>query len=280
MDNPNPQPLNAAHASYLLGFSPSAERLQPTEMALLSQVGIEHCDIGSLTAWYKLIERSDFEGPIAEKNLADIQWLTPRVLAHEAIVSQISQRIPLYPSRFGALFSSLDRIREIASLNALGLQSFFQRIRGKSEWGIKFFGDSARMAVIVAERDGILQAGKATNGVNYLKLRQMQRAHTISAAGVFQSQVALAKEALTQRYQDLVSRPILNTTKTSTNEQLLGNLAILVRGGESDDLIAWASDWNEVQFTALGMRAQVTGPWPAYSFCPKLIDLSERTEAA
>ncbi|MDX1928837.1 MAG: GvpL/GvpF family gas vesicle protein [Pirellulaceae bacterium] len=280
MDSRQTRSNDDTYACYLLGFSPSDERLKQSELLLLSQFGIEHCTFGSITAWFKRIERCEFEGPVAEKNLADIEWLTPRVLAHESVVSSISQQIPFYPSRFGALFSSLDPLREIALSNTTLLHAFFVRIRRKSEWGIKFFGDSARMAELTAQREGILHDGKVTSGANYLKLRQMQRAQSVAATSVFQSLINLATEHLQLRYSELARRPIHNTAKTASTEQLQGNFAILVRNDESEHLIAWANEWNAEQFERSGMRTQISGPWPAYSFCPKLIDLAEVEKAA
>jgi hypothetical protein len=280
MDSRQSGAPNDGYACYLLGFSPSDVRLNPSELLLLSQFGIEYCTCGSITTWFKLIERCEFEGPIAERNLADIEWLTPRVLAHESVVSSISQQMPFYPSRFGALFSSLAPLREIAALNTTLLHTFFERIRGKSEWGIKFFGDSARMAELNAQREGILNDGKVTSGVNYLKLRQMQRAQAVAATSVFQALVTLATDSLQMRYRELAQRPIHNTAKTASTEQIQGNFAILVRNDESEYLIAWANEWNAEQFDRSGMRAQISGPWPAYSFCPKLTDLAEGEKAA
>ncbi len=90
MDEHSFLPPKASHACYLLGFSPASEPIKRDEQFLLNQLGVEQLTVGEISVWFTQIERAEFEGPVAEKNLADLQWLTPRVLAHESINSNLS----------------------------------------------------------------------------------------------------------------------------------------------------------------------------------------------
>ncbi len=279
MDSNASETASASPAFYLLGFSLNGDSLESGDLALLDHLGVQHTTSLAVTAWYKVIERSEFEGPIAEKNLADIQWLTPRVLAHETIVSNLSQRIPFYPSRFGALFSSIEKITHHTCLNASILKEFLSAVRGKEEWGIKFYSDNARAAQIAASHEGIVEDGKPTSGVNYLKLRQLQRSLSLTSSETIQAKVTTAIGYLQSQYADVVSRPIFNA-KESSAEKLLANIALLVCRDASTAFLDWTRRWNAEQYLASSIRLQVTGPWPAYSFCPTLASLTEQSEAA
>jgi Gas vesicle synthesis protein GvpL/GvpF len=262
-------------ALYLLGFSPNSETTSQPKMdyattAMLKHLGVEYVKVAGVVAWYKKIDRCDFEGEQGEKNLSDIQWLTPRVIAHERVVSGLSQQFPFYPSRFGTLFSSKTSLTAFSASTQKTLLAYFSTIGGKLEWGLKFYGDPFRAAEILAQRDGILHQGKPQGGANYLKLRQLQREQNTSKQSVLVQSYERALRSLQSQYQDVVSRPIIAAKAESKREEVVGNLAILVSLNESQKLIQWANDWNHTQISESATRVEITGPWPAYSFCPSL----------
>ena len=262
-------------ALYLLGFSQHSETMVEPKLdygttAMLKHLGVEHVAVAGLHAWYKLIDRSDFEGDQGERNLSDIQWLTPRVIAHERVVSALSHQLPFYPSRFGSLFSSKASLITFALNTRDTLKDYFQRIGKKLEWGLKFYGDTIRAAEILAQRDGILHQGKPQGGANYLKLRQLQRERNASKQSVLSESYEKAIASLQSNYIDIVVRPIVAAKSESKREEIVGNIALLVSQDESPDLIQWASDWNQTETLESALRIEVTGPWPAYSFCPSL----------
>lgn len=277
---------NDNQALYLLGFSPqltqlrtidasrtksaSIESLDVQTALLLKQLGVESLEAGTVWAWFKRIERCDFEGPVGEKNLADIHWLTPRVIAHETVVAHLSQQSAFYPARFGTLFSTSERLSTYADQASGRLVEFFDRVRGKCEWGMKLYGDTAQAAEIIAQRDGILKEGKPAGGANYLKLRQLQREQshfrTVFMAEAFET----ALRSLQSQFQEIVARPLVVQGKDSTREVLLGNLALLANAPDSEHLASWVKDWNSERTLETGVRVELTGPWPAYSFCPSL----------
>ena len=285
----NPVDSIDTKALYLLGFSPSLSRESDTEshprsdrldakldsqtITLLNLLGIKQIETPAVWAWYKEIERTEFEGPEAEKNLANLQWLTPRVLAHETVVDKLSFRWAFYPARFGTLFSSHCKLKKFATSQTETLIHFFAQIRGKSEWGIKFLGDLARAAEIMAARNGLLQDSKPTSGANYLKLRQLQRVSTNATRALLDESYQIAYQSLKQRFSNIVSRSLRSVEGASTQEVLLGSLAILSNESTSNELSDWVIQWNTRQTFDTALRAELTGPWPAYSFCPSLSSL-------
>ena len=287
---PSPTNPQSQQALYLLGFSPSGtvrnhSDVSPTTSldyataAMLRHLGIERLDLANLSAWYKMIDRCDFEGDQGEKNLADIQWLTPRVIAHERVVAAISQQLPFYPSRFGTLFSSQSSLHSFATSVQAPLEGFFHRVAGKLEWGIKFYGDAMLAAEILAKRDGIVQNGKPAGGANYLRLRQMQRERNASTQLLLTQSLEQARTQLQSRYQDIVSRPLIASSVEAKREELIGNLAVLLSDHDSQTIVRWGQDWNECQLSRTGLRVEITGPWPAYSFCPSLSPIPNKEAA-
>ena len=280
-------------ALYLLGFSPKLHRHNPHHapclngmnialedplaelvdwdiVDLLEHFGIERLEVGPVWAWFKRIERADFEGPAGEKNLADIHWLTPRVIAHEKVVDQLSLQSSFYPARFGTLFSCESRLQAFVSQFSDQLLVFFQRIQGKKEWGIKFFGNHAQAAKIIAEREGIVRQGVPLGGAKYLKLKQLQRATSTVKSDFFITTMREAIQSLETQFSELIARPIPSTHQEATQGELLSNIAVLSSEPESNQLVGWVDDWNNTKSFTSGIHVELTGPWPAYSFCPSL----------
>lgn len=285
-------------ALYLLGFSPKlhlhhanretelqglcpsvedplAEAIDSNILALLEQFGIEKMEVGPVWAWYKRIERADFEGPAGEKNLADIHWLTPRVIAHEKVVDQLSLQSSFYPARFGTLFSNESRLIAFVERFSDRLLSFFQRVKGKKEWGLKFFGNHAQAAMVLAEREGIVQQGVPVGGAKYLKLKQLQRESSKAKSDFFTATLHEAIQSLGAQFSEMIARPVHATTQEAAQGELLKNIAILVSDDQSNEILLWAERWNKTKPSSSGIQVELTGPWPAYSFCPSLTYESE-----
>lgn len=280
-------------ALYLLGFSPELYSHNPYPapclagrsialeetreelvdwniVTLLEHFGVERLEVGPVWAWFKRIERADFEGPVGEKNLADIHWLTPRVIAHEKVVDQLSRQSSFYPARFGTLFSCESRLQAFVSQFSDQLLCFFQRIHGKKEWGIKFFGNHAQAAMIIAEREGIVRQGVAVGGAKYLKLKQLQRETSKLKSDFFITTLREAIQSLGTQFTEMITRPIPSKHQEVTRGELLSNIAVLLSEPESNRIVQWGEHWNRTKSLSSGIQVELTGPWPAYSFCPCL----------
>lgn len=289
-------------ALYLLGFSPklissseetvvapqtssstgvdtNAPRYNSHTLMLCELFEIEQLKVGPTIAWYKRIDRTDFEGDVGEKNLADINWLTPRVMAHEEAVSQLSSQSAFFPSRFGTLFSSESSLYSFTKSASPRLLEFFTRVEGKREWGLKFFGDTAQAAKLIAKRDGLIHDGSPMRGANYLKFKQLQRELSKSQSQFFDEAMGQAIAAIKASYPEHVVRPIRTVTKNECHDELVGNLAVLVSDLLTDSLAAWIKEWNDNSFPSTALRVELTGPWPAYSFCPSLSSPTELDSA-
>jgi hypothetical protein len=279
-----------SEALYLLGFSPkliyrepSKEPPQPLQdggydtevveyfdadtLALAELFGIERLEAGSVLAWFKRIDRSDFVGEAGERNLSDIDWLTPRVMAHEEAVGQLSLQSSFYPARFGSLFSSEPSLHSYAVTVAQGLNQFFNLIRGKQEWGLKLFGNYAKAAQIQAERSGLIQDGVPLKGASYLKFKQLQRDLSRADTGVFAQARNAAIDSIHEAFDNVKERSLTGAKKPEAHEELLSNIAVLERIENAGDVLAWVEKWNLNSLENSGIRIELSGPWPAYSFC-------------
>lgn len=235
---------------------------------LLEELGIECVQVGCIVAWFKRIDRSEFTGAVGESNLSNLDWLTPRVLAHETVVAKLSECFPFYPSRFGCLFSNLEKIVDFTRANHSTLHEFFQRVAGRCEWGIKFVADVDRSVACMAD-EALLSDGKTSAGVNYLRLKQLQRQLRPITMLKLEDQCVRFIAELQQIFQHIVVRS--TSPKASPDrESVISNVACLLTPNEATLLAHWHNSFATRTDNPLRIEPRLTGPWPAYCFCPPL----------
>ena len=270
-------PAIATNVSLEAGISDSEEfeYFDPNTLALAELFDIERLDAGLVSAWFKRLDRSEFLGEVGARNLADIHWLTPRVMAHEEAVGLLSSQSSFYPARFGTLFSSDAALQSYATSATPRLNEFFQLIKGKQEWGLKLYGNYALAAQMQAEKNGLLKEGTPLNGANYLKLKQLQRELSQSDTGVFLQSLNTAMESIQKVFAYIQQRTINAASKSDANEELLSSVAVLERIENASRVAFWVEQWNLESAKNGGLRMELSGPWPAYSFCPSLPAFSD-----
>ena len=284
----SPQSECEQTALYLLGFArvdsmPRNRILTSTEIVLsqlnlpptvshylplLCELGIECLQVGNIVAWYKRIERSDFTGDSGAANLSNLDWLTPRVLAHEAVVSKLHACFPFYPARFGCLFSSPAKLVAFTESTDAALHAFYRLIDGRQEWGVKLIGDVDQATTQMV--DAALDADQQSSaGVNYLRLKQLTRKLRPVALEALEQHAAAAINELQREFRLSVVRP-RSTATHPDRESLLGNVALLLTSSEANALASWSNDWQSRTGSGLSIDMRLAGPWPPYSFCPPL----------
>lgn len=273
--------MNSANAQayYLLGFAPLTNGLKTLPVPpILAQLRIENSTAAGIVAWYRAVDRQDFEGPEAARNLADLNWLTPRVLAHESVVSKLSEHFAIYPARFGCLFSSVELLMQYAVANRTTLQAFFASATARQEWGVKFTTNLDRAVQLAAERE-LAGPTPQLDGVSYLKLKQLQRG---LRSPVLQQLHTLCDEriaTLRETFEHVVVRPSRSLAQPD-RETMLANVAVWTKSEEVDKLLALCNHWNQTDAADQAIVTWSTGPWPPYSFCPSLGEMSIQTKAA
>ncbi len=269
---------NAQTAYYLLGFSAHSSSDKPVAVpTLLRQLQIEHFTLPGITAWYRAVSRHDFEGPLGQRNLADLNWLTPRVLAHESVVAKLNELGEFYPARFGCLFSRLEILTSFAEHNRDIVSNFFQQARGRQEWGLKFSIDLDSATQAAALRAEQSELGKLS-GAAYLKFKQAQRTMKGPVLRQLQDAVDQRITQLREKFSHIVLRPTRSLAQPD-RETLLANVALWLRLEEVNQLNATCEQWRS-DAVEPAIQIAVSGPWPAYSFCPSLCESPAQAKAA
>lgn len=253
---------------YLLGFSPVTD--QDNRISLVaSEYSLQAHDVGNIRCWLKWLPASLFEGPEAEANLQDINWLTPRVLMHEAAVSAIAEHSVIYPARFGTLFSTLERLDADLGRWQQTLHEYFNVVIGRREWGLKFWFNRTMLDKYLLGDLAESTEGKQS-GIDYLRYRKAIKALNLTRSEFIKSLKDELSCIATNLEIPLVDRGVSSLAEDHSDDQLAINLATLASEERHQRFYDQARQFVLKPEFAEYFRIESTGPWAAYSFCPSL----------
>lgn len=158
---------------------------------------------------------------------------------HDAVVRAVFQHEPVLPLRFGTVLDGIDAAVRLLSARHEEALAWLERVEGRREWGVRVRA-AARGPV---DLDGM-------SGTAYLA----QRRQRLNDADVARRGAETLHEALTRRAAETTCRELAGG--------VLLEAAYLVDTAAEHDFRAEI----ETLTAELGLIAEITGPWPPYSF--------------
>ncbi|XZE52655.1 GvpL/GvpF family gas vesicle protein [Planctomycetaceae bacterium SH139] len=267
MNHTSQLPTKIEQAIYVYGFSLAeldnggdADRFGDLPDVMVEQ-------LGKVRVWYSRVDRDDYTGAAGEKNLANIEWLTPRLIKHQQILEQIAAHGDVCPLSFGVLFSSFSALRAELNNSYDQLQSFFIRSAGHHEWGLALHcTPQLAREHLEQQRQHAQQARDRAAGANYLLARRANLLHKQR----WQDWLATMTNEVRTSIQDYASewvekRPV-NLEQAPDKQQRVASFSLLSNPKQANALASFVQAWNQRAQTTHGMQLELTGPWPAYSF--------------
>lgn len=253
-------------AVYLLGFAPvggGASDLPPHDGFRIQS--IVHADV---RCWYVEMDTAEFAGPAAAANLEDLDWLTPRVLAHQQAVEMLSELGPLLPARFATLFSSLPALCHHVDHWRDAIHDYFARVGDKREWGCKVYARAAHQPPELAESPDA--DGAPARGKNYLLLRREAQQDRQRRSDRWATWIDDLQAQLETQGAAVVRRPLVRLDQSDQTRHLIGNLAVLADAPDWPNLLNVVRTYEASIVQPEQIEVEVAGPFVPYSFCPSL----------
>lgn len=218
-----------------------------------------------LTAVVDVVERDAWAGPQAEANMQSLEWVGARAALHEEVVEAAMAQGPVYPARFGTLYSSAQRLAETVDQHHEAIGTFMAYIDGADEWALKVFIDRDQAA---SSRAAAASDEKPTSGTAYLKQKQREQ----QARDAVDTWLQTVSDTLYTRLHDGIVRDVevLDPNRAvlaSPDETIALNWALLVPEEKQAALREHMRQF-EARYTDAGLSFRLTGPWPAYTFRP------------
>lgn len=219
--------------------------------------------IGPLAAVVNRLPRSMFQGPDAEKNLADVKWLGPLVVEHDRIVHEALDRGPALPATFGAVFSTQDALTAYILTNAEAIVGFIAATRNTDELSLRVVCDRGVIgSALDHETTDAADTGRA-----YLEARRAVRHLEAEIDDRIDDHADLAADLIEPLSLGAIERRVVG--EREDKKHVARHWAFLVSRDDRAGFDKAVADFNR-KHAAQGIELEITGPWPPYSFCPEL----------
>ena len=190
----------------------------------------------------------------------DAAWLSWALARQHRALESLSECMPVYPLQFGLIVPSVEEMLGIAESESAALKAYFALISGASEWGIKAaLHDIADVPGATSEQMSGLAWLKAKQAAPELRRKRIETA-------MARVQQALDGMVAFGRAQTNVQRQAVVPAKQRVE---IVNSAILIDKNRSEAFLRYA-EASKAQLAQEGIELSVSGPWPPYSFRPRL----------
>ncbi|MDQ3747134.1 MAG: GvpL/GvpF family gas vesicle protein [Acidobacteriota bacterium] len=224
---------------------------------------------GELAAVVSRVPLEDYgEGALASR-LADATWTATRALRHERVVEHFARRASVAPLRFGTIYLRRESVERMLEERGAQLRSVLGRLGGREEWGVNVFVERARLREEVVNVSGRLRemcerATRSSPGQGYLLRKKIESLRDEEARSETRRVASEVEERLAEVCDGAARLRVLKDEATEQGE-LAARFAFLVARTRFKEFRAAAERLAE-EYTPLGFRFELTGPWPAYNF--------------
>lgn len=220
----------------------------------------------------------DWVGPEGEAHLQDAAWIGARALRHEEVIEESMRASPVLPLRFGCLFSSEARVRALIAAEGPRIEAFLAEAEQREEWSIKGSLDVAACEEAIFAADPRAARLPASQGARYLVEQKLRQEAQRAAKAWVRAAEAEVEEAL--RGVALERRALRPSARKAEGGALEGvfHWAVLLPRGAAGLLQERLGALGE-RLAARGLHVEAVGPWPLYTFAPRLGEMGAGPEA-
>ncbi len=209
-----------------------------------------------------------------ERSSADVEWLSPRAVAHDRVLTWASDHGAVVPLPMFSLFSGPDAVRSMLRDRAPQLASTLTRVGRGREYALRVYRIDAELMAAIATlsprlEDLAASAASASPGQRYLLERKLEGQKRAEVRGVTQEIVDDIVTELSEHALESVRSPIPRIADAADavgerGTQVL-NAAFLVAPRQ---LEAFQKTLTKLvgERGEQGFRFDFTGPWPPYHF--------------
>jgi Gas vesicle synthesis protein GvpL/GvpF len=234
---------------------------------------VERVDAGDLAALVSRVPLSEFGEEPLRTNLNNLEWLERVARGHEAVLERTLEEATIVPLRLCTIFEDEDGVRRMLADQGPALTAALDVLDGHQEWGVKLLVD--REALEAAARSRSPEADALADeldtrsaGGAYMLKRRLERQVREAADEIAVSVADDVHARLQDWATDAVLNPPQNRDLSGHEGEMLLNGAYLVETPKVARLRELVSELQE-RHRGLGVRLELTGPWPPYNFMPR-----------
>jgi len=187
----------------------------------------------------------------------DTRWLTPVAAAHHEVLQHLVEHGDVLPLQLPGIYPSDEVLVDALDSSRRDLERAWRFLAGHVEWSLQIFPTSPPPTP---------EATAPRSGREYLERRRSQQSARDEVRRQRELLVTDTHEALAREATASVVRAPLDSAVTGREEPMLLNSAYLVPRQEEQRFLQVAEEHHHQLVATAGMRLEVTGPWPPYSF--------------
>ncbi len=242
------------------------ERVDLTTLAPIRGVGgrqVRTVAAARLSAVVEDVGLAEFGEEVLRRNLEDLDWLETTARAHHEVIDAAAQQGPVVPMRLATVYSGDARIAAMLTERRTDFRSALRRISGRMEWGVKAYADrqpeasdNSTVTAGASRPGGGAGAAYLQRRRNHLTAQKNARRETLASAEMIHAELSrYAAETRVHTPQE----PQL----TGIKAPMILNAAYLLDSARGEDFAAAVAALADQH---PGLRLELTGPWPPYSF--------------
>ncbi|HVX38999.1 MAG TPA: GvpL/GvpF family gas vesicle protein [Gemmatimonadaceae bacterium] len=238
----------------------------------LDDAGVHVETDGPVAALVSVLDAASYAPERVEAASGDVEWLSPRAVAHDMVLTWASDQGPVIPMPMFSMFSSRDAVHAMLRERAPRLADTLARIGRGREYALRVYRIDGELLGAIATMSPRLReladsAATASPGQRYLLERKIEAEKKTEVRAVTQQVVdeivgALAAHALESARSPI---PRLADADAAARGAMVLNAAFLVAPAALAEFQRTLTDFVE-RYDGKGFRFDFTGPWPAYHF--------------
>ncbi|MET7298848.1 GvpL/GvpF family gas vesicle protein [Embleya sp. NPDC005575] len=226
---------------------------------------------GSLAAIVGSVPAGEFSEDILQERLGDLSWLESSVRAHHRVVEAAAHTGTVLPLRFATIYRDDERVREMLGRRETAFTTALSRLSDRAEWGVKAYADPEVLAAAPDERSPEADTAAPDErspepdspGTTYLlhkRARQRQRENAGDRAAAYAERIHATLAAYAAH---AVLHPPQDAGLARYQGWMVLNASYLTDDARAGE---FASTVANLDGRFPGIRLELSGPWPAYSF--------------
>jgi hypothetical protein len=255
---------------YVYGITPATVDVRRAPDGV-DDARLELCVDEDLAAVASRLDGERYSPSEIERGTENVEWLAPRAVAHDRVLTWLSDHGPVIPLPVFSLFSAEEAVRKTLRERRVELRNALRRVERGREYALRVYRIDAELATVAAEHSPRLaeleqSAAAATPGQRYLFERKLdaerkKELHGIGASIARRIAASLRPFAV----ETVETRVAARTARPEAEGTLILDIAFLVDPARLEDFQRALTE-HVAQYGGRGFRFDFTGPWPPYHF--------------
>jgi hypothetical protein len=243
-----------------------AEDVTSASLGQLTGVGggpVRVIAAAGLTAVAEDVGLAEFGEEALRRNLEDLAWLEGTARAHHRVVDAAAGQGPVVPMRLATVYGSDDGVTAMLAERQADFRAALDRIRGRQEWGVKVYAAPRPEPAQSAPGAADSARPQAGAGTAYLRRRRDQLAAQKNDRREMLADTEAIHAELSRSAAGARLHPPQAPQLTGEKAVMILNASYLLDDDRGEDFAALVAT---LAGRYPGVRLELTGPWPPYSF--------------